>query len=70
MQQLYPNELAESWDNVGFLLECPSSTTVRNRSVALTIDLTTQVVDEVLTRGSAVDVIVAYRRSMSGYIYQ
>ncbi|MBP46827.1 MAG: Nif3-like dinuclear metal center hexameric protein [Myxococcales bacterium] len=55
LQSLSPTRLAESWDNVGLLVE-PRSTDVSH--IALTIDLTEAVCDEVLELGA--ELVVAY----------
>ena len=51
-----PTSLAESWDNVGLLVEPSSPHTVRK--IFLTNDLTEQVMDEAITSSS--DLIVSY----------
>jgi dinuclear metal center YbgI/SA1388 family protein len=56
LERLAPLRLAESWDNVGLLL--PGRRGREISRVALTIDLTRGVVDEVLER--SVDLVVAY----------
>jgi dinuclear metal center YbgI/SA1388 family protein len=56
LEQLAPLHLAESWDNVGLLL--PGRRGREIRRIALTIDLTRAVVDEVLAE--SVDLVVAY----------
>jgi dinuclear metal center YbgI/SA1388 family protein len=56
LEQLAPLQLAESWDNVGLLLPGRRDRSVTR--VALTIDLTGEVVREVLDR--SVDLVVSY----------
>lgn len=60
METIAPLALAESWDNVGLLLEHPNSTTPNptHRKVLLTIDLTEKVLAEAVQK--EVNVIVAY----------
>lgn len=55
LQAIAPLELAESWDNVGVLIE---SGPLDVQRVLLTIDLTEEVLEEAIQ--SATDVIVAY----------
>ncbi|KIK52053.1 hypothetical protein GYMLUDRAFT_50126 [Collybiopsis luxurians FD-317 M1] len=57
MERIAPLRLAESFDNVGLLLETPLRQSKRHR-VMLTIDLTTAVVDESIKKEASV--IVAY----------
>ncbi|TFK69073.1 NGG1p interacting factor 3 [Pluteus cervinus] len=61
MERIAPLRLAEKWDNVGLMLESPVQNPTR-RSVLLTIDLTTSVVNEALAPNlaSPPGVIVAY----------
>lgn len=56
MQDLAPLELAESWDNVGMLLD--RGTRLELRRVLLTIDLTLPVLEEAIALGA--EAIVAY----------
>lgn len=56
MQSLAPLELAESWDNVGVLVDRGTRSDVRR--ALLTIDLTESVLQEAI--GLGVDAIVAY----------
>ncbi|KAF8174948.1 NGG1p interacting factor 3 [Pholiota molesta] len=56
MKRIAPPRLAEKWDNVGLLLESPVPP--QGRKVLLTIDLTSAVVAESLSKGASV--IVAY----------
>ncbi|KXS15983.1 NGG1p interacting factor 3 [Gonapodya prolifera JEL478] len=58
-EQFAPLSLAESWDNVGVLLEAPFSNADAT-SVLLTIDLTTPVLEEALAIRPPVGVIVSY----------
>jgi len=62
MNRIAPLQLAESWDNVGLLLE--SSRVKHNaRRVLLTVDLTQEVVEEALepsTSGLATSAIICY----------
>lgn len=51
-----PLKLAESWDNVGLLVEPEMSNKINN--VLLTIDLTEDVVDEALTKNA--QMIITY----------
>ncbi|KIY73091.1 NGG1 interacting factor 3-like protein [Cylindrobasidium torrendii FP15055 ss-10] len=48
MERIAPLRLAETWDNVGLLLESPSQRLKGVNRVLLTIDLTTAVMDEAL----------------------
>jgi len=57
MEKIAPLSLGESWDNVGVLVEAPFLRMATK--VFLTIDLTSQVLEEALS-DSAVGVIVAY----------
>ncbi|KAJ3761687.1 GTP cyclohydrolase 1 type 2/Nif3 [Lentinula raphanica] len=63
MEKIAPLRLAESFDNVGLLLETPLARTERHR-VMLTIDLTTAVVNESIA--SKASVIVAYHPTIFG----
>lgn len=56
LQQIAPLTLAESWDNVGLLVEPSSTLTVS--SALLTIDLTEEVVDEAVHLGA--QLIISY----------
>ena len=56
LQQLAPSQLAESWDNVGLLID-PTGRSTFERAL-VTIDLTETVLDEALKLGA--DLIVAY----------
>jgi len=59
MRKLYPESLAESWDNTGLLLEAPFDPLRRQmNSVLLTIDLTRAVADEAIERNDSI--IVSY----------
>ncbi|ONH69914.1 NGG1-interacting factor 3 [Cyberlindnera fabianii] len=58
LQKLYPLHLAESWDNVGLLVDTPVLTNSSKTKVLLTIDLTKRVVDEAISQ--KVNLIVAY----------
>jgi dinuclear metal center YbgI/SA1388 family protein len=62
MQSLAPLELAESWDNVGVLVN--RGTRLDVRRVLLTIDLTEDVLSEAITYD--VDAIVAYHPPIFG----
>ncbi|GLB43755.1 putative NIF3 (NGG1p interacting factor 3) [Lyophyllum shimeji] len=57
MERIAPLRLAESWDNVGLLLESPVQNLAKKR-VLLTIDLTTSVLSEALANDTSV--IVSY----------
>ncbi|RDB15727.1 Protein NIF3 [Hypsizygus marmoreus] len=57
MERIAPLHLAESWDNVGLLLESPVQSLTR-KHVLLTIDLTTSVLSEAL--GNDTSVIISY----------
>ncbi|KAG5723260.1 NIF3 like protein [Termitomyces sp. T112] len=57
MERIAPLRLAESWDNVGLLLESPVEKSIKNR-VLLTIDLTTAVLNEAIAKDASV--IVSY----------
>ncbi|GBE77470.1 GTP cyclohydrolase 1 type 2/Nif3 [Sparassis latifolia] len=57
LERVAPLRLAEKWDNVGLLLEAPQQRPDAH-GVLLTIDLTTAVVDEALSSGTAF--IVSY----------
>lgn len=57
MEKICPLSLGEVWDNVGVLLETPSPRIATK--VFLTIDLTSEVLNEALS-DSSVGVIVAY----------
>ncbi|KAF8824550.1 hypothetical protein HHX47_DHR8000169 [Lentinula edodes] len=63
MEKIAPLRLAESFDNVGLLLETPLKQSKRHR-VMLTIDLTTAVVEESITKEASV--IVAYHPTIFG----
>ncbi|KAE9403410.1 NGG1 interacting factor 3-like protein [Gymnopus androsaceus JB14] len=63
MGRIAPLRLAESFDNVGLLLETPLTQSKRNR-VMLTIDLTTAVVDESISQEASV--IIAYHPTIFG----
>ncbi|GAW03100.1 NGG1 interacting factor 3 [Lentinula edodes] len=63
MERIAPLRLAESFDNVGLLLETPLKQSKRHR-VMLTIDLTTAVVEESITKEASV--IVAYHPTIFG----
>ncbi|KAJ3892688.1 NGG1p interacting factor 3 [Lentinula edodes] len=63
MERIAPLRLAESFDNVGLLLETPLRQSKRHR-VMLTIDLTTAVVEESITKEASV--IVAYHPTIFG----
>ena len=65
MERLYPLSLADkSWDNVGLLVASqPKATTSgenEKESCYLTIDLTKDVLDDVLASGRNVKTIIAY----------
>ncbi|KAH3684411.1 hypothetical protein WICPIJ_004597 [Wickerhamomyces pijperi] len=57
LKKLYPVSLAESWDNVGLLVDTPIPDTTPLK-ILLTIDLTSSVANEALTGGF--NFIVAY----------
>ncbi|KAG8863912.1 hypothetical protein FRC20_010467 [Serendipita sp. 405] len=57
MERIAPLRLAEKWDNVGLLIESPV-TRPNARQILLTIDLTTDVCEEAISR--PVSAIVAY----------
>ncbi|KAF8079324.1 NGG1p interacting factor 3 [Lyophyllum atratum] len=57
MERIAPLRLAESWDNVGLLLESPVQNLAKKR-VLLTIDLTTAVLSEALANDTSI--IVSY----------
>ncbi|KAJ3742894.1 NGG1p interacting factor 3 [Lentinula detonsa] len=63
MERIAPLRLAESFDNVGLLLETPLKQIKRHR-VMLTIDLTTAVVDESIAAEASL--IVAYHPTIFG----
>ncbi|PFH46055.1 hypothetical protein AMATHDRAFT_156630 [Amanita thiersii Skay4041] len=56
MERIAPLRLAGSWDNVGLLLESPVANS--RKDVMLTIDLTTEVLEETLASNAAV--VVSY----------
>lgn len=56
LQAIAPLTLAESWDNVGLLVEPSSNLTIS--SALLTIDLTEEVVDEAVQLGA--QLIISY----------
>lgn len=56
LQDIAPLKLAESWDNVGLLIEPDRNKIIRN--ILLTIDLTEDVVEEAITTKS--DLIISY----------
>lgn len=56
LQEIAPLTLAESWDNVGLLVEPSSNLTIT--SALLTIDLTEEVVDEAVQLGA--QLIISY----------
>ncbi|TRM61185.1 GTP cyclohydrolase 1 type 2/Nif3 [Schizophyllum amplum] len=58
MQRIAPLRLAESWDNVGLLLEAPFEKSRQRHRVMLTIDLTTPVMHETLAHEASV--LIAY----------
>ncbi|KHJ34590.1 putative ngg1 interacting factor [Erysiphe necator] len=59
VQNLYPQKLADSsFDNTGLLLEAPCRQNYSKNSVLLTIDLTTAVASEAITRKDSI--IIAY----------
>lgn len=62
MERIAPLRLAESFDNVGLLLETPLRS--KQHRVMLTIDLTTAVIDESIE--NAASVIVAYHPTIFG----
>ena len=57
MEKIAPLSLGETWDNIGVLVEAPHPR--QATKVFLTIDLTSQVLEEALS-DSTVGVIVAY----------
>ncbi|KAF9458036.1 GTP cyclohydrolase 1 type 2/Nif3 [Collybia nuda] len=57
MERIAPLRLAESWDNVGLLLESPVQRSATKR-ILLTIDLTTSVLSEAIAKEASV--IVSY----------
>ena len=57
-KQIAPLSLAEAWDNVGMLVECPSATSISKLSVLTCIDLTNEVVSEAITHKC--NLIVSY----------
>jgi dinuclear metal center YbgI/SA1388 family protein len=63
LERLAPLHLAESWDNVGLLLE-PRSLDTACARVLLTIDLTRAVLEEARTFGA--DLVVAYHPVLFG----
>ncbi|KAF9011425.1 NGG1 interacting factor 3-like protein [Cyathus striatus] len=58
MERIAPLRLAEKWDNVGLLLESPIQKPTDRHRVLLTIDLTTAVFAESVSKSASV--IVAY----------
>jgi dinuclear metal center YbgI/SA1388 family protein len=56
MERIAPVRLAESWDNVGLLLESPFQK--KGKKILLTIDLTSSVLEESLKRDASI--IVSY----------
>jgi putative NIF3 family GTP cyclohydrolase 1 type 2 len=59
MNKIAPLSLAEtSWDNVGILLQAPSPQFNKGKKIMLAIDLTSDVVDEVLADGQVAVLIV------------
>ncbi|KAJ4480936.1 NGG1p interacting factor 3 [Lentinula aciculospora] len=63
MERIAPLRLAESFDNVGLLLETPLKQSKRHR-VMLTIDLTTAVAEESIAKEASL--IVAYHPTIFG----
>lgn len=66
MSPSYPEELAESWDNVGLLVgnidsKNGSEAASKNPVVMITNDMTFVVAEEAIKKG--VSVIISYRRS-------
>lgn len=57
-QQIASLSLAEAWDNVGMLVECPSATEISKISLLTCIDLTNEVVSEAIAHKC--NLIVAY----------
>ncbi|KAI0050594.1 NGG1p interacting factor 3 [Auriscalpium vulgare] len=58
MERIAPLGLAEKWDNVGLLLEAPHQPQRDAHSILLTVDLTTNVVEEALALPASV--IISY----------
>lgn len=59
MNEIAPLSLAEtSWDNVGVLLQAPLPKLNKGKKIMLAIDLTTDVVEEVLNDGQVAVLIV------------
>lgn len=56
LEEIAPLKLAESWDNVGLLIEPNKDKIIRN--ILLTIDLTEDVVEEAITTKS--ELIISY----------
>ncbi|RDL31784.1 Uncharacterized protein BP5553_09186 [Venustampulla echinocandica] len=62
MRKLFPEQLADkSFDNTGLLLESPFRPGHLKKSALITIDLTTAVADEAISR--RVSIIIAYRKT-------
>jgi putative NIF3 family GTP cyclohydrolase 1 type 2 len=60
MNEIAPLQLADSsWDNVGVLLQAPYPRLNKGKKIMLAIDLTTDVVEEVLNDGQ-VTVLIVY----------
>lgn len=59
MNEIAPLSLADtSWDNVGILLQAPSPQLNKGKKIMLAIDLTTNVVEEALSDGQVVVLII------------